>query len=352
MNSYHTLVKETLEEGTYQQTRTGIKALSIFGKSISHDLSNNAFPLLTTKFVSLRLVASELEFFIKGITDKRWLQAKNNHIWDDWANPKILNEKYSFENDQLEDTLNKAYKEYLIEKDIVDTPRLQQLFSALEPNFLLESDTWKVNSNQRKENNSLIRSKVYKIAQYIERDLGPIYGFQWRHFGADYIDYKTNYFSKGYDQLQFVLETLLNDPSSRRMVISAWNPLFKHEMALEPCHYTFQLNSTNGKIDLLWSQRSIDLMLGLPFNIASYALLLKLLALESGLEERRLVGQLGNVHIYENHIDGAKEQITRTPKTLPRVTIPGFKSIFDWKGDQFKLENYEHYESIKFKIAV
>lgn len=352
MDSYINLVKETIEKGRYQQTRTGLKALSIFGKTIEHDMSQQAFPLLTTKFVSLRLIASELEFFIKGITDKRWLQARNNHIWDDWANPVVLNQKYSFQPNDLETSLNNCYKEFLQEKELMNTPRLQNLFSSLNPYFILENDTWKKSSPINQEKLPSIVNSIYKITQYIERDLGPIYGFQWRHFGADYNSYNTNYQTKGFDQLQMILETLQNNPSSRRMVISAWNPSVKKQMALEPCHYTIQLNCVKSTIDLLWSQRSVDLMLGLPFNIASYALFLKLLSLESNLSEGKVVGMLGNVHIYENHLIGAKEQIARHPKKLPVLEIPNFTNIYDWKGEQVELDQYDHYPSIKFPIAV
>ncbi len=352
MKSYLNLVKETLEQGVTEQTRTGVKALSIFGKSIEHDLNKNNFPLLTTKFVSLRLIASELEFFIKGITDKRWLQARNNHIWDDWANPAIINKKYSFEKKDWENTLNDLYKEYLIDKAIIDTPRLQTLFSGLYPYFILENDIWK----QKKELNDSefvsVKSILQKVAQYIERDLGPIYGFQWRHFGADYSTYDSNYDAKGFDQLKFIIETLENEPTSRRMILSAWNPSVKNQMALEPCHYSLQVNTANKKLNILWSQRSVDLMLGLPFNIASYALLLKLLGAQSNFEDGKIVGQLGNVHIYETHKKGALEQITREPKSLPILSLGNFTDIFNWNSNDIILENYEHYPSIKFPIAV
>ncbi len=352
MKSYLNLVKETLDQGSIEHTRTGLRAISVFGKTIQHDLSKNQFPLLTTKFVSLRLIASELEFFIKGITDKRWLQLRNNHIWDDWANPKIINEKYSFAPDQLETTLNKAHKEYLESKGLIDTPRLQNLFSSIEPYFIIEEDIWKSNVKISSDTESTVIDSIRKITQYIERDLGPVYGFQWRHFGADYKTYKHNYDSKGYDQLKFIVEKLENEPTSRRMILSAWNPAARTEMALEPCHYSLQVNTSKDKINLLWSQRSVDLMLGLPFNIASYALLLKLLSRETNFKEGKIVGQLGNVHIYENHKKGAEEQIIREPKQLPQLDIENFTSIFDWKAENIKLENYEHYPSIKFPIAV
>lgn len=335
-----------------EPTRTGLQALSTFGKSIEFSFENNNFPLLTTKFVPVRLIASELEFFIKGLTDKRWLQARNNHIWDDWANPEIINKKYSFKPGDLETTLNTVYKEYLTDKEIIDTQRLRNLYSDLPPFFILENENWKSNKKPSDKDLKKIQQTSKKIAQYIERDLGPIYGFQWRHFGADYSTFDSNYTSKGYDQLRFVIETLEKEQTSRRMVISAWNPVAKSKMALEPCHYSLQLNVSNNKLNLLWSQRSVDLMLGLPFNIASYALLLKLIGLQTNNLDGKIVGQLGNVHIYENHIQGAKEQISRTPKKLPQLSLENFKDIYNWKAENLKLENYEYYPSIKFPIAV
>jgi len=237
------------------------------------------------------LVATELEFFINGITDKKWLQDKNNHIWDEWAKPQLA----PYGHDE-------ASKKKMLE----------------------------------------------------ERDLGPIYGFQWRHFNAPYENYDSNYEGKGIDQLKKVIETLKTNPRDRRMIVSAWNPLQFDEMALPPCHYAFQITVINDKLNLLWNQRSVDTMLGLPFNIASYALLLHLLAKETGLKEGKLVGFLADVHIYENHIDGAKEQLTRDPNKyqLPKLETENWKSIFNWKSGDTKVLNYESYEKINFEIAV
>jgi thymidylate synthase len=352
LDSYLRLVRETLQEGNLETSRTGINTLSLFGKTLTHDVSKNNFPLLTTKFIPIRLIASELEFFIKGITDKRWLQARNNHIWDDWANPEIIRKKFSFSENELEDTLNNSYKNFLEDKEIIQTPRLKNLFLSIESYFKLEQEVWKQIKPIKKEDLTLISKNVEKITQYIERDLGPIYGFQWRHFGANYLTYKDNYTAKGYDQLKFILETLEKEPSSRRMIISAWDPTAKGKMALEPCHYNIQFNVSKKKLNLLWSQRSIDLMLGLPFNIASYALLLKLMSKEVNLDEGKIVGMLGNVHIYENHRKGAEEQIKREPKKLPGLHIPNYTNIYDWVSEQVELENYNSDPTIKFPIAV
>ena len=187
-----------------------------------------------------------------------------------------------------------------------------------------------------------------------ERDLGPIYGFQWRHFNADYAGYDADYSGKGVDQLKKVVEKLKSDPNDRRMIVAAWNPQQIHMMGLPPCHYGFQVTVIGGKLNLLWNQRSVDTMLGLPFNIASYALLLHLLAKEAKLKEGRLVGFLADAHIYENHMEGAKEQLGREANKYPapKIRTEKFTSIFDWQSTDTAIEGYQSYPAIKFDIAV
>lgn len=290
MKAYLDIVKDILENGVMKQNRTGIRTKTIAGAMFAHDMSKG-FPLLTTKKMPFKCIASELEFFIKGLTDKKWLQERKNFIWNEWANPQ----KAPYGHDEES---KKRMKE--------------------------------------------------------ERDLGPVYGFQWRHFGADYDNYDSDYKGKGIDQLKYVIDMLKKDPSDRRMVVSAWNPTAKPKMALPPCHYAFQITVIGNKLNLLWNQRSIDTMLGLPFNIASYAILLHLLAKESGFEEGRLVGFLGDVQIYENHIEGAKEQLNRDPNTflLPKIQTNNFKSIFDWQYTDTEVVGYESHPKIPFDIAV
>jgi len=290
MQSYLNIVKKILESGEQKSSRTGVDTIAIAGTMFEHDM-NTGFPLLTTKKVPLRLVASELEFFIKGLTDKQWLKDHNNHIWDEWASP--LKAPYGHD--------DKA-----------------------------------------------------KTRMAEERDLGPIYGFQWRHFNADYQTHDSDYAGLGVDQLKKVIETIKTKPDDRRMIVSAWNPIRLNEMALPPCHYSFQVTVINGKLNLLWNQRSVDTMLGLPFNIASYALLLHLLAKETNLKEGKLVGFLADTHIYLNHLDGAKEQLTRDPNQypLPQIATPNFTSIFDWQYEDTAVLNYQSHPSIKFPIAI
>lgn len=291
MQAYLDIVKTILEKGERKSNRTGVDTIAIAGAMFEHDMSKG-FPMLTTKKVPFKAVASELEFFIKGITDKKWLQDRNNHIWDEWCSPT----KVPYGHD--EETKKKMME---------------------------------------------------------ERDLGPIYGFQWRHFNADYSDLSTNYTGKGIDQLKRVVDKLKSDPHDRRMIVSAWNPSKLGEMALPPCHWGFQVTVINGKLNLLWNQRSVDTMLGLPFNITSYALLLHLLAKEAGLKEGKLVGFLADVHIYVNHLEGAREQLARDPRKypLPKIVTENFTSIFDWRGSEdSKVVGYESYPKIEFQIAV
>jgi thymidylate synthase len=288
MQQYLDLVDSILTKGVKKENRTGVDAITIPGAMFEHDMSKG-FPLLTTKSVPFRLVSSELEFFIKGITDKEWLRSRNNHIWDEWCNPEKVKYGHDLETKQ-----------------------------------------------KMKE----------------ERDLGCVYGWQWRNFGAEYVGCNTTPIGYRVDQLHNLVEKLKKDPSDRRMIVTAWNPLDIQKMALPPCHYTFQVTVIGKKLNLLWNQRSVDVMLGLPFNIASYGLLLHLLAKESNLEEGNLVGFLADTHIYVNHIEGAKEQMARTPFVLPKIVTTGNNSIFDWEYTQSSIENYQHHPKISFEIAV
>jgi thymidylate synthase len=288
MNAYLDIVRKVLDTGFRKENRTGIDALTIAGAMFEHDMAAG-FPLLTTKKVPFRLVASELEFFIRGITDKEWLRGINNHIWDEWCSP----EKAPYGTDE-----------------------------------------------------------AAKARMMTERDLGPIYGWQWRHFGAAYTGWDQSPEGRGRDQLQAAVDTLKKDPGSRRMIVSAWNPLDLDRMALPPCHYAFQLTVLDGKLNLLWNQRSVDVALGLPFNIASYGCLLHLLAKEAGLGEGKLIGFLGDTHVYVNHLEALREQLGRTPRNLPRIHTEKFTSVFDWNYGDSVIEGYDPHPAIKFDIAV
>ena len=288
MKAYLDIVQKILDQGSRKTNRTGTDTLAIAGAMFEHDMAEG-FPLLTTKKVPFKMVRSELEFFIRGITDKNWLKDQKNSIWDEWCSPDIV----PYGNDE------QAKK------------RMMQ-----------------------------------------ERDLGPVYGWQWRNFGAKYTAYNTPPQGKGIDQLQKLVQTLKTNPDDRRMIVSAWNPLDLSRMALPPCHYSFQVTVIDGKLNLLWNQRSVDTALGLPFNIASYGCLLHLLAKEAQLGEGKLIGFLGDTHIYINHIDGLRDQLAREPKTLPQIKTENFTSIFDWHYNDTVLENYDPHPAISFEIAV
>ncbi|MBI4427383.1 MAG: thymidylate synthase [Candidatus Magasanikbacteria bacterium] len=297
MQTYLNIIQKVLNEGVKKADRTGTGVLAIAGAMFEHDMTDG-YPLLTTKKMPFKIMAAELEFFIRGITDKQWLLDRNCHIWDEWCNPK----KVPYAHDEKT-----------------------------------------------------------KLKMKNERDLGAIYGFQWRHFNADYENYDTNYTSKGVDQLKNLISAIKADPSSRRLIVSAWNPCMLDQMALPPCHYLFQITVIDSRLNLLWNQRSVDTMLGLPFNISSYALLLHLLAKETGLKEGKLVGFLADTHIYLNHLDGAKEQLTRDPNKYPLPHIQTLRhgsgqaenfSIFDWQYTDTELVGYESYPRIPLPIAV
>ena len=288
MKSYLNIVKNILDNGFRKHNRTGVDALTIAGAMFEHDMSQG-FPLLTTKKMPVKMVFSELEFFIRGITDKEWLKERNNSIWNEWCSPDIVP-------------------------------------------YGTDEGT--------------------KAKMMAERELGPIYGWQWRNFGAKYAAHDEPSLGNGVDQLRKVIETLKKDPDNRRMIVSAWNPVDLARMALPPCHYAFQVTVIDGKLNLLWNQRSVDVALGLPFNIASYGCLLHLLAKEAGLGEGKLIGFLGDVHIYINHVNDISIQILRTPRALPKIKTERFTSIFDWQYGDTVIEGYDPHPAIKFEIAV
>lgn len=288
MQAYLKIIKQVLDHGERKDNRTGVRTKAIAGAFFEHNMQEG-FPLLTTKKIPFRLIASELEFFIKGITDKERLLARNNHIRDEWCSP----DRVPYSHDAATQEAMKA-----------------------------------------------------------ERELGPIYGFQWRHFGAKYQTFSTNYDQQGVDQLKNLIQTLKKNPSDRRMMVSAWNPMDLEHMALPPCHYGFQVTVINGKLNLLRNQRSVDVGLGLPFNIASYGLLLHLLAKEAGLQEGKLVGFLADTHIYENHIEALQEQLGRTPKPLPTLITQQFNSLFDRDYKDSQLQNYDPYGALPMPVAV
>ena len=315
MKAYLDILNDCLSKGTLSDNRTGIKTIRIpWGATFEHDMSTG-FPLITTKKMGLKNIATELEFFIKGYTDKKWLQNNKCHIWDEWAN---------------KDAWMPLYQE-----------RVQ---------VAQQSGT-----QLTKEQDTEIRNNAMNDA----RDLGPIYGWQWRHFGGEYKwnpEKPTENFNRkkpGIDQLANVIETAKTDPNNRRLIVNAWNPVDQDKMALPPCHIMHQILIHDGKLNLIWTQRSCDMFLGIPYNIASYALLLLLYAKELGYQPGVLRGELHDVHIYENHIPQVKEQLKREPYKLPTVSVElPYRGMIDWSAKNgFTLKDYICHEKLTGEVA-
>jgi len=271
-----------------QDNRTGTGAYKMPPVMLQHHMSDG-FPMLTTKRVSWKTMKVELEGFIKGITSKKWFEDRGCMIWSDWCCPT----KVPYGNDP--ETIKK------------------------------------------------MRGEDY---------LGEcIYGASWRNFHDPY-SWDSMADSDGIDQFANIIETLKKNPLDRRMICMAWNPMGLNHTALPPCHYVFQLTSNGETLDLTFNMRSWDFFLGAPFNIASYGLLLHLIAKEAGLQEGVLTAFGCDVHLYENHMDQAIEQLSRTPQPPPRITTDNFTSIFDWEHSDTDIEGYTPMSSIKAPVAV
>ena len=293
MKQYLELCKTVLEKGTYKDDRTGTGTYSIFGYQTRYNLEEG-FPLVTTKKVFLRGIIHELLWFISGDTNIKYLVDNNVHIWDDWA--------------------YKAYKE---SKDYKgeDMTEFAEKIKSLD-----KEDPF--------------------VKKYGE--LGPVYGRQWRNFNE-----------QGVDQLANLIDQIKTNPNSRRLIISAWNPCEVDKMALPPCHSFMQFYVINNKLSCQLYQRSADIFLGVPFNIASYSLFTMMIAQVCGLGVGEFIHTMGDAHIYKNHVDQIKLQLTREPKKLPTMKInPNVKSIYDFKIEDFELEGYEPWPRIKGEVAV
>ena len=305
---YLDLCKYILDNGIEKEDRTGVGTKSIFGYQMKFDL-NNGFPLLTTKKVNFNLVWSELLWFIKGDTNIRFLLENNNNIWNEWA-----------------------FKKW-VESDEYNGPDMTDFGHRT----LVDEDFAK----DYKEQMKFFKEKILTDDEFSNKygDLGNVYGKQWRNFN-------------GVDQLKNVIEQIKENPSSRRLIVSSWNPAEVDTMALPPCHSLFQFYVSDGKLSCQLYQRSGDVFLGVPFNIASYSLLTILIAKECNLGVGEFVHTLGDAHIYNNHFDQVNEQISRTPYDLPSLNINKFQSIFDLKISDVELVNYESHPFIKAPIAV
>lgn len=250
---------------------------------------SSSFPLVTTKKVHLKSIIHELLWFISGDTNIKYLVDNGVRIWNEWPYQNF-----------------KKHKDY---------------------------------------NGETLKEFVHKIKtddEFAKKhgDLGPVYGEQWRNFG-------------GVDQLKWVIEEIKNNPNSRRLIISSWNPPEIPSMALPPCHTFMQFYVNNGKLSLQLYQRSADIFLGVPFNIASYSLLLMMVAQVTGLEAGEFVHTLGDAHIYSNHIEQVFEQIGRIPYNLPQMKInPEVRNIDEFKYEDFELVGYKSHPILRGKVAV
>lgn len=314
MLQYLQLCQHILDEGNDKGDRTGTGTRSVFGYQMRFDLQKG-FPLLTTKRTAFRLIATELLWFLKGDTNVRTLIAQNNHIWDEWAFEKWV------KSDQYEgpDMTNFGLR---VNKD---------------PEFKI----------QYEEQMAIFQNKVLNDDEFAQEygDLGPVYGKQWRSWPADN--------GETIDQVKNVIESIKNNPNSRRHIVSAWNPAEVDDMALPPCHTLFQFYVADGRLSCQLYQRSADVFLGVPFNIASYALLTHLIAKECGLEVGDFVHTLGDAHLYSNHFDQVNEQLSRSPRELPQLIIKTEKeSIFEYEIEDLAIDGYDPYPRIKAPIAV
>lgn len=313
--TYLQLLKYVLENGTKKEDRTGTGTISTFGYQMRFDL-NAGFPLLTTKRVPFRLIASELIWFIQGDTNIRYLLQNNNNIWNEWAFKRWI-ESASYKGPDMTNF---------------------GLRAPADPGFAAVYE----------EQMELFKQRILSDDQFAAAfgELGNVYGKQWR-------EWKTSQ-GETIDQLKDVIETIKQNPDSRRLIVSAWNPEdVPSNMALPPCHTMFQFYVINGKLSCQLYQRSADIFLGIPFNIASYALLTHMIAHECGLEVGDFIHTLGDAHIYTNHMEQINIQLSREPRELPMLMLNADKkSIFDFTVEDLTIENYKPHPSIKAPVAV
>ena len=299
---YRGILAELLYNGREKGDRTGTGTLSKFGMQIRHNMKDG-FPLLTTKKMAVKTMMTELKWFLKGDTNIKYLVDNNCNIWN-----------------------GDAYKKY------------HQAFPETE---MLSQEQFI----------TLIKTNDDFAKKWGE--LGPIYGKQWRSWTEYYVE-KFNggnpvIVERTSDQIENLINDLKSNPDSRRLMVNAWNVGELEDMTLPPCHYGFQCYVVDGKLSLMWSQRSVDTFLGLPFNIASYGMLLMLLCKETGYEPGDLIGNLGDTHLYNNHIEQAKEQVSRDGFDLPTIKLSNV-DILNGEFD-YELINYTSATAIKAPLS-
>ena len=357
MKEYLSILERILEEGVWDHNeRTRTNVLAIPSATFQFDMGNREFPLLTTKKLFPGIFKNEMDFFLKGKTDKNYLRDKGVHIWDLWAS-KLATDHYDF-NEETASTdleiLDKKFELEYIKKGNklelkANNPIIQQIKTIRDKarsHFKQTKTGYKINEFTDETKNDLIA-----YAQIVERDLGPIYGWQWNHQGASYMGMKRDYEGKGTDQLKMMEETLKTDPTSRRIKVVAWTPSDLESMALTPCHDQFQIQVIGDKLHLNWGQRSVDAPVGLPYNIAFYGGILASLANIHGYKPGMLTGELSNTHIYENQMEAVEEQLKRKPSKLPTWKVHEMKSIKDFTPEKLEIIGYEPQEKIKMKVA-
>ncbi|MCD1259352.1 thymidylate synthase [Paenibacillus athensensis] len=312
--AYLGLLRHILEQGQRKEDRTGTGTISTFGYQMRFDLQEG-FPLLTTKRIPFRLIVSELLWFLKGDTNIRYLLRHNNNIWNEWA-----------------------FQRWIESPDYAG-PDMR--------GFGLRSQQDAAFNEQYQEQMELFKRRVLDDDAFAAAygELGDVYGKQWRQWkttGGGVID-----------QLQDVLRMIQATPDSRRLIVSAWNPEDVPGMALPPCHTLFQFYVAAGKLSCQLYQRSGDTFLGIPFNIASYALLTHLVAQECGLAPGEFVHTIGDAHIYTNHLEQIRIQLERTPRPLPELRLnPEVRSVFDFEVEDIGLTGYDPHPAIKAPVAV
>ena len=293
-NQYLDLIENIISNGYRRGDRTGTGTRAIHGHSMRFDLSDGTIPLLSTKFVPWKAVAHELIWFLSGDTNILPLLKNNVHIWSDWPHAKYVKET----NDNI------SMKEF--------------------------------------------EGKILKSDEFAQKwgSIGPGYGYQWRKWrGED---------GKVYDQIQDAVDRIKNDPYSRRILFHGWNVADLDKMALPPCHLLYQFFVAEGRLSLSMYQRSVDVGLGLPFNLVSCAMLVRMMAQQCDLKPGELFWVGHDVHLYENHIDSISTQLTRKPKPFPKFILSDDKpkSIFDYTIEHMKVDGYDPYPRIKMDVAV